>query len=196
MVIAYAIALIFLVIPSIIIFWKLFNKAHQAGWKYIIPIYSDYTMGVIAGNPMLGLVSGFAWGTYVLVQYRPALLIAGITWFITFLILLNKFIKKYDAGIGKWILFLFLPWIGVFLVGSTKYKGEQTAPTSQTPSNPSAPVTNANSATQQNPVPTVVQQQPPIASPAAIQPPITPPVVTVPDPASQDDKNTPPTSTV
>lgn len=117
-VVVFYIAIIALcAVPSFVIFWKLYRKAGQPGWASLIPGYSSYAMGLIVGNPTLGIVTGIA----AIASYVVNIL--SLPWLILALVLLNKFVKHYDAGLGRWLLFIFLPIIGVFFVDKTNFKG-------------------------------------------------------------------------
>ena len=142
---AYALFSILIFIPSTVIYWKLFKKAGHEGWRYIIPVDGQYTMGLIAGSPKLGLATGIIWAVYYIQALARTFYIGipqsvvftvGILWIVTSLVLLGKFIQKFDAGIGRWIVFVFFPLIGMFFVKSVKYKGAVDGPVTDAPDTP------------------------------------------------------------
>ena len=48
---------LFVLVMGFVMWWKIFEKAGEAGWKIFIPIYNLYIMGKITlGNGWLGLV--------------------------------------------------------------------------------------------------------------------------------------------
>ena len=122
---AYALFSILIFIPSTVIYWKLFKKAGHEGWRYIIPVDGQYTMGLIAGSPKLGLATGIIWAVYYIQALARTFYIGipqsvvftvGILWIVTSLVLLGKFIQKFDAGIGRWIVFVFFGVMGAVCV--------------------------------------------------------------------------------
>lgn len=125
----WLISLLLFVIPAIIIFWKLFAKAGQPGWAAIIPYYNTYVMGIVAKKPTIAIIVIIASIASNFSRASDSPIVGSITgigllvWLVLSLIILSKFIQQYDAGIGKWFLFLFFPIIGVFFVEKTNYKG-------------------------------------------------------------------------
>lgn len=197
-IVANAIVLVFYAVPSIIIFWKLYTKAGQAGWKAIIPFYSQYIMGVIAKRPTFGLIAAVAGAVNYVVgflKFDILTILTALVFVVFGLITLSKFIQKYDAGIGKWALYLFLPIIGVFFVEKTEFKGDGSNP-AQPPTQPTDPSqTTVSTAVTAN-TPDAVTTQPvsnptpqPTPTPAA---PTIPPVATSPQPTPQPQPQTPP----
>ena len=192
----YAVVFVVYIIPSIIIYWKLFTKAGQPGWKYIIPFYSQYIMGVIAKRKDLGLVAAIAiaasYGNYIdIVYFKFASAAASLVYIVTGLMVLNSFIKQYDAGIGKWILFIFFPYIGVFLVGSTNYKGSSVVPVAAAAQTPGATTPPASI------YPTPQAQTTPTAAPVVDAPQVVAaPEAPVAPANDQNIQTPPPTGTV
>lgn len=50
---AFVIIVIVIAVLSIVACWKLFEKAGEAGWKSIIPIYNSYILFKICWKPMM-----------------------------------------------------------------------------------------------------------------------------------------------
>jgi Family of unknown function (DUF5684) len=122
--------IIFYAIPSIITWWKLYNKAGQPGWAAIIPVYSSVIMSKIGGMPLaLGLAAGIVplIGYFIASdnEWQSLIRIAAI---VLFIVLLIPFSKRYDRGPGFWILTVLLPIVAVFLVGKVKYIGDGATP--------------------------------------------------------------------
>lgn len=154
-ILAVLIALILFVIPSVIVFFKLFKAAGQPGWAAIVPVYSSIVMSKIAKKPLwlgvlVGVAGALAWGIRGAAgNDSPIEKIALLVYIVFGLYLLNAFIKKYDRGLGAWVIYVFLPIIGMFIVNKATYKDGTLA---------AAPaVTPINTPTPQPPV-----QQPPI----------------------------------
>lgn len=127
------------------ILWQLFTKAGKAGWTSMVPVYGSVVMANIAKKPaVLGWISGIA--SVVVFVYTTfhlggdmISLASFVLWIVFGLIILNSFIKQYSAGIGRWIVFIFLPLIGVFLVKNVTYKGSLTTPTQGAPATAATP---------------------------------------------------------
>lgn len=117
-------------VASVIAVWKVFEKAGQAGWKAIIPIYNTVTMCRIAG------LSGW----FVLLVFIPYIgLIPGIY-------LLYRVSRSFGHGAGMAILMLLV--IGTFILafGDSRYigpngqpKADNPAPPNPTPAPPTPP---------------------------------------------------------
>lgn len=128
------------VVPSIIIFWKLVTKAGQPGWSQLIPLYNSYICGVVAKKPAIGIAVAACGALQGITSYASVLFpessslsqatslstsLLGLIWLVAWLVLLFHLIKQYDAGVGMWLLFIFLPVVGVFLVHKVNYTGGQ-----------------------------------------------------------------------
>ena len=104
------ISLVVLVV-LIIALWKLFEKAGEAGWKSLIPFYSNYILFKIAwGNGLLFLLM-FVPCVNVVVSF----------------IVLWKLCKAFDQGIGMYLLMLFVTPVAWLILGfgSAQYIGPQ-----------------------------------------------------------------------
>jgi hypothetical protein len=101
--------LVYLVIlvVTIVAMWKIFEKAGQAGWKAIIPIYSSIIQLRIIGMS----------GWYVLLYLVP------LVNFIFAIYVAYKLALCFGYGIGMTILELL--WVGFLILGfgSAKYVG-------------------------------------------------------------------------
>ena len=134
---------------TVIARWKIFTKAGEAGWKSIIPIYSDYVewriswtnmtmfwvcLALIVGGYILGMVSGafvvtadgkVAAGTGGFMSILSSvLMIAGVV--IAF-IQKFKLFKSFGKS-GVWfVLYLFFQTIVTLVLGfgSAEYQGPQ-----------------------------------------------------------------------
>jgi hypothetical protein len=84
-----------LVIAVIAGMWMIFQKAGEAGWKSIIPIYNIYVMLEIVGRP----------GWWVLLYFIP------VVGFIVWIVMMIDLAKSFDHGIGFAIGLMFLPVI-------------------------------------------------------------------------------------
>ena len=132
------------------IFWQLFEKAGVAGWKAIVPFYNYTVAGRIAGSVktawmFIGTYFGglaLLVGSIVLYAVHNLatngnggtiinilLFLVGVASIILIfvsvlcgLMLLVKFAQMYTAGLGRWLVFIFLPLIGVFLVRPVKFR--------------------------------------------------------------------------
>lgn len=93
----------------IIVYWIIFTKAGEEGWKSLIPIYNIYILYKIAwGNGMLFL-----------------LLLIPFVNFIVGIITINKLSKCFGHGLGFTLGLLFLPIIFLPLLafGDSRYEG-------------------------------------------------------------------------
>lgn len=121
MVAVVIISLIYL-IASLIVSWKLYVKAGQAGWSVLVPIYNMYIYGVIAKQDtwliatliVLGIVNNFI----------PFL---GIFFFLLAIYFFIYFIQQYKASVMFWVTYIFFPFIAVFLVKNVVYVGDDAA---------------------------------------------------------------------
>jgi hypothetical protein len=93
----------------IIGWWKIFEKAGEAGWKSIIPFYNIYTMLRIVGQPGWMLI-GF------LIPFINIIL---------FIIVMGNLAKSFGRGIGTILGLIFLnPIFSLILgFGSATYTG-------------------------------------------------------------------------
>ena len=81
--------------------WLIFEKAGEAGWKSIIPIYNIYVMLEIVGRP----------GWWVILYFIP------VVGFIVWVMMMIDLAKSFDRGIGFAIGLMFLPVIFYPLLG-------------------------------------------------------------------------------
>lgn len=103
-------SLVFYII-SVVALWKMFEKAGEAGWKSIIPLYNLYVMFKIAW--------GKGW-MFLLLLIPVVNIVIGIMFDI-------KLAKSYGGGIGMILLCIFLPTISYLILGfgSAEYIGPQ-----------------------------------------------------------------------
>jgi hypothetical protein len=130
--------------------WKIFTKAGEAGWKSIIPIYSDYVQWRIAWKNMtlfwvmialivVGLLLGFADGSFattktgalvysntggILGLIGSIMMLAGA---ILELVCAYKLFASFDRGVGWFIGYIFVPNIMLLALGfgNSTYHGPQ-----------------------------------------------------------------------
>ena len=86
---------------TIIATWRIYEKADQAGWKSIIPIYSDYIRFKIT----------FRSGWFFLLMLIPVLNI------VIYIMLQNKLAKAFGHGIGFTLGLIFLPTLFTLILG-------------------------------------------------------------------------------
>lgn len=92
----YGLLWMVLVIFSIIVMWMIFEKAGQAGWKAIIPIYNVIVLLQIVGKP---------WWWLLLICFIPIVNIILSIWVI------NLLAKSFGKGVGFTIGLIILPFI-------------------------------------------------------------------------------------
>jgi len=106
---------LFIIVPTIGL-WKMFQKAGEAGWKSLIPVYCWYIMIRLSGRP--------AWWVILL-------LIPGVNILVGIGILID-FDKSYGKfGLGEQAGSILLPFIFIIKWGfdsQTKYLGPSAAP--------------------------------------------------------------------
>jgi len=130
--------------------WKIFTKAGEAGWKSIIPIYSDYVQWRIGWKR-----TGLFWGAIALVFVGYALLIAGgmiavdsssgsmsvggggilgivgvvcmLAGIIINLIAVYKLFVSFGKGVGWFILYILFPNFVLLALGfgASQHQGAQ-----------------------------------------------------------------------
>lgn len=109
-ILSYLIVILAVFVFSVIVYWKIFTKADETGWKSMIPIYNSYTLYKITyGNGWLFLLT----------------LIPYLGFFIG---LKQKFdlAKVYGKGIGFGIgiFFLGIIFLPILAFGSSEYQEE------------------------------------------------------------------------
>ena len=126
--------------------WKIFSKAGEAGWKSIIPIYSDYvqwrigwkkaflfwvTMALVVVTCLCMTFAGVKPSGSASIAPNMALLgLSAVTMIVA--VILNvmaayKLIRSFDMS-GLWIVaYLFVPFILLLVMafGSSEYVGAQ-----------------------------------------------------------------------
>ena len=103
-----------LIVVSIAAMWKLFEKAGEAGWKSIIPIYNAYILFKLAGRN--------GWG--ILLMLIPIVNI--VIWIMVAIDLAKHFGKSTAFGVLGLVLF---PFVGYLMLGfgEAKYVGPKHA---------------------------------------------------------------------
>jgi signal peptidase I len=107
--------ILFIILPYIGLY-KLFEKAGQAGWQAIIPIYNAYVMIKLSGKPLW-------WIILIIIPVINILALIGIT--IDFLKSYGKFSLR-DQAAGVILPFIYLPKWGYDK--ETKYLGPSASP--------------------------------------------------------------------
>ena len=99
--------------------WKMFEKAGEAGWKAIIPIYNLLILLKIVGREWWWII----------------LMLIPIVGIIIWIIVALDLAKVFGRGIGFAIGLIFLPFIFVLILGfgSDRYRGPNTAAAAQPP---------------------------------------------------------------
>jgi signal peptidase I len=110
-IVEFVIAFIILIILPYVGLWKLFEKAGQAGWQAIIPIYNIYVMIKLSGRPLW-------WMILLIIPAINLLVLVGIT--IDFIKSFGKFSLREQAA-GVLLAFIYLPKWG--FDKETKYWG-------------------------------------------------------------------------
>ena len=90
-----------LAIAAIVGMWKIFEKAGEAGWKAIIPIYNIWVLLEIVGRP----------GWWIILFFIP------IVQIIMWILLALDLAKSFDKGVGYTIGIILLPWLFYILLG-------------------------------------------------------------------------------
>ena len=92
----------------IVSFWKIFNKAGEAGWKGVIPIYNMFVLIKIAGKP---------WWWFLLLLVPVVNIVIGI-------LLSIALAKRFDQGVlfGLGLAFLGFIFYPVLAFGKATYR--------------------------------------------------------------------------
>ena len=112
---ALAIPLLLLVIVSM---WKVFEKAGEAGWKAIIPVYNSWVLAEIAGKPGWWGLAGFL-GVIPFVGWIGALIVQ--------LIVSIELAKSFGKSPALGVLTMIIPIVGfpILAFGPAKYVGKK-----------------------------------------------------------------------
>lgn len=111
---AYYIFVLLLSIVSIVAMWKIFEKADEAGWKAIVPIYNTYTLFRIAGRN----------GWWLLLLFVPIVNIVIL--FMISIDLAKHFGKDTFFGVVGLVFFSFIGYL-ILAFGDAKYVGPKHA---------------------------------------------------------------------
>lgn len=98
-----------LLLVTIVGGWKMYAKAGQPGWAFIIPIFNFYILLKIAGRPWWWLIG--------MLIPLVNLVVVVIVW--------NDLSKSFGRGIGTTLGLFFLPvvFIPILGFGSAEYQG-------------------------------------------------------------------------
>ena len=110
--VGYTIACLVIAVLLIIAYWKIFEKAGEAGWKSIIPFYNMYIISKIAtGNGLLFLL--------ILIPF-----VGTLIWTILIAV---KISKAFGQGVGFMIGLILIPNIFYLILGfgGSQYIGPQ-----------------------------------------------------------------------
>lgn len=124
-----------LAILTIIAWWKIFEKAGEAGWKALIPVYNVYIMYKIAGMKnwfwysLIAIVIALLllytlWGNWSVVLTISEILLAFAG--IVAIVAVYKLPRKFGWGVFTSILFVLFYPICILILGfgSSKYQGK------------------------------------------------------------------------
>lgn len=109
----------------IVVYWKLFSKAGEAGWKAIIPIYNSYILFKIAKAPLFF----FVWLACMLLSFstnETILVIRLIGTLVAYIILDVKIAKAFGKSAGFAVGLIIFPIIffPILAFGSATYQGD------------------------------------------------------------------------
>ena len=141
---------------TIVVLWKIFQKAGKEGWRAIIPLYNTYTLCEITW--------GNGWYMFaVLLLMIP--IIGWIAFFVFAILTMNKLAKAFgkSSGFTVGLIFLNMIFMAILAFDSSTYLGTGKSTASQTPTNlnnmpdPTQPI--QNNINQQPTQPIVNQEQ-------------------------------------
>lgn len=81
--------------------WQVFEKAGEAGWKAIIPIYNVWVLLEIIGRP----------GWWIILFLIP------VVNFFVWIIVALELAQSFDRGVGFAIGLIILPWLFYIILG-------------------------------------------------------------------------------
>ena len=119
---------------TLIAMWKIYKKAGQAGWKVLIPVYSDYILFKISWKTqyfwiamVLAILCGAVTGVSAYIpEYFSALTV--LSWVLCLPALVIelrvpfKLARAFRKGFGFGLGLLLLPWIFLPILGFGKAK--------------------------------------------------------------------------
>jgi hypothetical protein len=105
---------IVIIVLGIAGFWMMFQKAGEAGWKSIIPIWNTLIILKMVGREWWWII----------------LLIIPIVGFVIWIIVANDLSKSFGRGAGTTVGLIFLPFIFAIILGfgDAEYQGPAGAP--------------------------------------------------------------------
>lgn len=111
------------IVIYVVAYWRIFEKAGEAGWKSLIPIYNTYILLKIVGYS----------GWYLLLFFVPFVNV------VFYIVVAYKLAKAFGYGIGMTIL-EFIAGIGLLIMGfgDAKYLGPDGRGSQHSPKQPTA----------------------------------------------------------
>lgn len=130
---SYLLIVLFITVLLVVATWKIFTKAGEAGWKSLIPIYSQYVTYRICWNTNMFWAWFGCWLVYVLilnfVSGGASMIgvVFGIAMFVIALLQNLKLAKAFGRGTGFGLGLVFLSPIFYMILGfsDSKYIGPQ-----------------------------------------------------------------------
>jgi len=110
----WTIIVLAVVVLSIAGLWMMFQKAGEAGWKSIIPIWNTLVILKMVGREWWWII----------------LLIIPIVGFVVWIIVMNDLSKSFGRGASTTVGLIFLPWLFYIILGfgEAEYSGPAGAP--------------------------------------------------------------------
>ena len=128
----YIIVALILWVLQVIALWRIFTKAGQSGWKALIPVYNIYIMFKLSWSTMwfwISLIAFFVASALLsFVTVTACVVIGGLLmlfYAVLMLIMLFKFVRSFNWGVGMFILTILFPIIMLFVLafGKAEYIG-------------------------------------------------------------------------
>lgn len=139
----YLIVFLAAVVFRIVVWWRIFSKAGEAGWKGIIPVYCDYTIFKISWKPVFfwitiglsvvaGVLSSIATAANAIGNVSAVAVICALLMIviyvaiaIIYIIQTHKLSKSFGHGVGFTLGLIFLHPIFLLILafGSSEYQG-------------------------------------------------------------------------
>ncbi|HPR09344.1 MAG TPA: DUF5684 domain-containing protein [Candidatus Saccharibacteria bacterium] len=96
--------LLLVVVPGIIVMWKLFQRAGKPGWAAIVPFYNTYVMTEIAKLSV-------GW-------FLAALFVPFVSQYVIY-----EMAKRYNRGLWFWVSVILFPLPALLKFDRTQYNG-------------------------------------------------------------------------
>ncbi len=108
---------IIIVFLTIIAMWRIFEKAHESGWKSLIPIYNNYILCKIVG------LSFWLFIISIICLFIPFANILALIYIIYFYLTINfKLARSFGHGFLFGLGLIFLNTIFILIIGFSKDK--------------------------------------------------------------------------